>query len=311
MVDTTCSNTFFKGRNTWQDNTDTAVLYPTEVKTWVVNIDSRFRDHTQSVSSTDFIIRLPKVYKNIITVRLSSVELPNTWYAFSCKRGDTTMKVSGTLVSISEGNYDDPTTLATTVQTAIRGQTTLSSAHATFEPTTGKMTIDGSGSSLSLEFGSAYNCGPCTSTPPFVSAYTPSNSGLGYLMGFTGSSYTGNTSYTGEYIVDTLRDNYVLLQLPELDMMLDSFTFGSSSIRAFAKIIVDQPKNALIYDNGANTVSKQIQFPQPTNVSTFRVKLVDAYGLPIDLMANFSFTLELQEVVSSKVYEAYRTNLTC
>lgn len=299
-----CGNIYFSGKNTWHDNTNSAVLYPSDVRTWVVNIDSRFRDGPQSSSSTDFYIKLPRVYKNVISLRLTSIEVPNTWYAFSSKLGTNTITVSGTPVTISDGNYD-PMNLASTVRTAI--QTVLPSANVNFSSNTGKITIDNS-STFRFDTGTAQSCG---SNVKAFGSFTPYSGGLGYLMGFTGHTYTGQSSYTGEYVVDTLRDNYILLQLPELEMMMESYSFGSTSVQAFAKIVVDVDKNFLIYNNAGDAISRAILFPQPTNLTGFRVRLVDAFGNPLDLMANFSFTLEIQEVLNSKTYEAYRTNLIC
>jgi len=306
MTDTTCGTTLFKTKNDWTDNTRLGVLYPSDVHTTVINIDSRFRENWQASSSTDFLIKFPRTYKNVITLRLSSVELPNTWYTFSAARGNTSFYVGNTRITIPDGNYNTPLALANAITTNGAG---VVSASSITNP--GKITLSilGSPSPIpSIRFGSATTC---DGNPPSSSSFLPFDSGLGYQMGFTGNEYSGSTTYVGEYIVDTMRDNYVFLQLPELEMMLDAQSYGNSSIKAFAKIIIDQPKNALVYDNGSNTISKFINFAQPTNVSIMRVKLVDAYGLPIDLMADFSFTLEVQEVVNAKLYETYRNNLTC
>ena len=207
MTDKTCLS---KG---WVDNTTTAVLYPTDVKTHVLNIDSRFRDHSQSVSSTDFMIKLPRTYKNVIGVRLSSVEIPNTWYTFTCARGNTAIKVNNIVSYIPDGNYT-PTQLAASAESAI--QTAAGDANTTvaFSSVTGKITISNSTDGLSLEFGTAPSCGDCLSA---ASSLIPYNGGLGYQLGFTGTAYGGNSTFTGEYIVDTMRDTYVLLQLPELE----------------------------------------------------------------------------------------------
>ena len=291
----------------WKDNTNTAVLYPTEVKNSLLNIDSRFRDRSQSTSSSDFLIRLPRTYKNVISLRMSSIELPNTWYAFSKDHGTASLLFNGTHVSISDGNYN-PLTIASAVENAIIGATPSPNVTVQFEPVSSKLIIDNSGDKFTMDFGSEITYDVNSSN--LRSAFTPYNSGLGYLLGYTSASYSNSSSYTAEYIVNTIGDNYVLLQLPDLEDSMESFSYGSTSIKAFAKIIVDVDKNALIYDNGANTVSKEIKFPQPTNISTFRVRLLDAYGNIINLMADFSFTLEIHEVVSSKVYEAYRNNLT-
>lgn len=306
MTDTTCGTTLFRSRNDWTDNTRYGVLYPSDVKTTVINIDSRFRENWQASSSTDFLIKLPRTYKNAITLRLSSIELPNTWYTFSAARGNTSFFVNNVLRTIPDGNYTNPVTLANAITTAAAGVFTATyNVLPANDPS--KFTLS-SPNPFTLRFGSATTCGNISSG---VSSLLPFDSGLGYQIGFTGNVYSGSNTYTGEYIVDTMRDSYVFLQLPELEMMMDAHSYGNTSIKAFAKIVVDKPKNALIFDNGTNTVSKVTNFAQPTNISTLRVKLVDAYGLPIELMADFSLTLEVQEVVNAKLYETYRNNLTC
>jgi hypothetical protein len=291
----------------WHDHTTAAVLNPTEIKTWTLNVDSRFRDEAQSVSSTDFYIRLPRVYKNVIALKLTSYEIPNTWYAFSSSRNETSLTLSGTTVTISDGNYITPDLLINQLNTAITAKSLPMRFVAPFNSVTSRITIS-SGAPFDMAFGTQVACGS-VSSQSITSGYIPHGGGLGYLLGFTSQSYTGNNIYTAEYVANTLRDNYVLLQLPELEMAMDSIGFDNTSIRAFAKIIVDIDKNALIYGNAGDAVTRAIMFPQPTNLPGFRVKLVDQFGLPINLMADFSFTLEIQEVVSSKVYESYRTNI--
>ena len=293
----------------WHDHTTAAVLNPTEIKTWSLNIDSRFRDYSQSTSSTDFYIRLPRVYKNVISIKLSSIEIPNTWFSFSQARGDTSFKINNSVISISEGNYA-PVDLAAAINTSITAAIPTPPRPTLVYPTAPNppvpLMVLSNATNFTLEFGTAQSCGTGT---PVTSGYLPYFGGIGYMLGFTSQFYSNSNQYTAEYIVDTGRDNYVFLQLPELDMTMDSITLGNTSIRSFAKITVNVPKNQLIYVNGGDTVTRTIEFAQPTNVPGFKVKLVDAYGLPVDLKADFSFTLEVQEVVSSKVYDAYRTNL--
>lgn len=291
--------------NEWKDNTTTAVLYPTEVKTTVLNIDSLFRENPQTSLSTDFLIRLPKTYKNVISIRMSSIEIPNTWYSFTAEHCETSFLFDGKRLMIPDGNYT-PDTLVEHFESAVLNNTTSATFTATFSPSSGKITLDNSGNPFNLEFGSVFG----DNSLNIRSSFTPYNAGLGYYMGLTSPAYSNNSTYVGEYIVNTLRDNYVYLQLLDLPGCIEGFSYGNTSITAFAKIVVNVDKNALIYDNGANTVTKAIQFPQPTNISTFRVRLIDAYGHIIRLMGDFSFTLEIQEVVSSKVYDVYRNNLT-
>ena len=286
----------------WRDATTKAVLYPTEVKTSLLNIDSRFRDKPQSTSSSDFLIRLPRTYKNVITLRMSSIELPNTWYTFSKEHKTTSFYVNDIYIEIPDGNYTvdggvSGSVFTDIVQEALNTAITGESFTVFLDPVSSKIVIENDGGNdFTMDFGND-------------TGFTPYSNGIGYLMGFTSSSYSGQSVYVSEYVLNTNGDNYVFLQLLDIEDCLESFSYGNASIKAFAKIIVDVNKNMLNYDNGSNTVSKEAKFPQPTNISTFRVRIVDAYGQTINLMADFSFTLEIQEVLSSKVYEAYRNNL--
>jgi hypothetical protein len=73
--------------------------------------------------------------------------------------------------------------------------------------------------------------------------------------------------------------------------------------------VVNASKNTVIYANGANTITNKVIFPEPENISVIKLKLTDCYGRVLQTFGNFSFTLEMQEVVSSKLYSAYKDNL--
>ena len=48
----------------------------------IISIDSIYRDNFESSTSTDFTITLPVEYTNVIQMKLSSAEIPNTYYIF-------------------------------------------------------------------------------------------------------------------------------------------------------------------------------------------------------------------------------------
>jgi hypothetical protein len=100
----------------------------------------------------------------------------------------------------------------------------------------------------------------------------------------------------------------VFLNLEKYDA-IDHVSFNGTSAPAFAKIIVNVSKNSVIYADGRTTITNKVVFPEPENISVIKLKLTDCYGRPLVLYGNFSFTLEMQEVVSSKLYSAYKDNL--
>ena len=55
--------------------------------TKLLNINTRFRNNYYRTQSTDFIYHLPYNIKNIINLRLESMQIPFNFYSFSSKIG--------------------------------------------------------------------------------------------------------------------------------------------------------------------------------------------------------------------------------
>jgi hypothetical protein len=236
-------------------------------------------------------------------MRLSSIELPNTWYDFSATQENTNFTVSGVQCTISDGNYDATTMISAIVVGAAR---TISLGMA-FDPVTTRCTISStSATPFSLNFTPAITTGTCCITRE--ATLRPFDTGLGSYLGFTCNTYSGASSYTGESITNIWGNTYVLLNLEKYEA-IDQVSFNGTGIPAFAKIVVSAGKNDIIYDDGRNSITNKVIFPEPENISVIKLKLTDCYGRPLNLYTNFSFTIEMQEVVSSKLYSAYKDNL--
>lgn len=99
----------------------------------IINIDSRFRTDPKNTTSTNFTVALPSPIRNVKTIRLTTEEIPNVFYAFNTdsttvyqvregpdSTGIYTHKEWVTLF-IEPGNYD-ASTLRRNIETQI-GQT--------------------------------------------------------------------------------------------------------------------------------------------------------------------------------------------
>ena len=79
------------------------------------NFNSCFRHNYYTSSSTDFQYLLPCEIKNVVSLRLASIEIPNVWYLFSHKQKNNTfsicVKLNGIIekynIVIHDGNYDN------------------------------------------------------------------------------------------------------------------------------------------------------------------------------------------------------------
>lgn len=319
----------------YQDRTVLGAVYPTESVTRVVNIDTRFRENPGGTNASDCTVRLPRTFKNITSIRLSSAEIPNNWYEFRNNLGNTSFSVNDLPCVIPDGNYTADT-LAVVIQSTVYNVTSNAGVihdpsfapttlNVLFEEVTGRCRIDLSAASGSFKIdwsavvpplcfacngcgndaGAYCSCGGCIRSPV---QNRPFDTTLGSFLGFHSNVYTGEKSYTSEDITNLVGSTYVLLQLENYNA-IDQVGSNSSAIPAFAKIVVNVNKNNVIYSDGKNTITNKYQFSEPENISVLRLKLVDCYGRVLPLYGNMSFTLEMQEAVSSKLYTAYKDNL--
>jgi len=162
------------------------------------------------------------------------------------------------------------------------------------------------------------------------SGTTVADFGLGYNLGFRNTIYDSSVPPTNlsrlnagfppnsatlvlkqiyaEAILNTTDTNYVFLTLDPDWKVIEQETPDRNQLYAFAKIVIDQPKFTINYDSGANTLTKEYFLKQPTNIHSFPVRLSDPYDQDIDLNGmDFSFTLEVREVLSSALYETMRS----
>ena len=292
----------------YDDRTTAAALYPTDVVTHVVNIDSRFRTNPGSTLPTDFIVKMPRPYKNALSVRLASIEVPNVWYEFSEIKNNLTFSVTYNAlkktITIPEGNYTDIDTLCATIQVLMNEAYSISNDPppdpderfiVANDIITSRVTISKSdGNAFTLSF-------PKNPTRAY-------DTGLGYNLGFRNDTYFFRPSFTAEMPSDIIGPNYILMHVDDFDS-IETLTYNDTTTTAFAKIMIQVPKNDVIYDTGQNAVSKMIRFPQPQNVATLRVRFTDQYGMTINMQTNLSFTLEIAEVVNSRLYETQRQRI--
>jgi hypothetical protein len=293
-----------KTKAPFEDKGKLGIRYEKDVKTHVINVDSRFRSYVSSGStnpyeeskSSNFVFRPSRAYKNIVSIKVSSLEFPNVMYTFTAARENITIGISQppgnpyVQFTISPGNYPDAATLATAVEDAI--QVTYPTFSIVYNAVTNKITISDA-NPFDMDFT------PSTLTLPF-------DNGLGHYLGFRNLTYTtGASSYVAEACPDIYGDTYVYLVVNDY-AVIEHQDFNHTSFSALAKIQLNVPNNTMIFDQ-LNTTTKEYFFQQPTNVSQLRVRLLDAYGRELDLLGmNFSVTLELKEVVNHALYEKMR-----
>jgi hypothetical protein len=322
------------------------VINSNDLRKRIVNIDSRFRT-SPLTSTTDFYYKFQTPYKNVIRTRVASVEIPNMAYAFSeknfkntwfsIKAKDYSNVERGATIQIRDGNYSavdlmseiqtqlnanflvpygifieiypDPIQIKTHI--VIRGTVRLppTGAQPAWPPPLSRQNW--------TYISTNYTIGP--SQPFHLDFVIPSlyrrtyNNGLGFNLGYRQTLYdavsVGDTPNSYEIVsdscIDVIGDMYYFLSVDDfytVEQQTNETTFD-----CLAKIIIREDKGNTIYDDGSTLLSNDVVFPSPIDLKQVRIRLLDPYGVVVDLNdMNFSFSLEITEVMNTKLYEFYR-----
>jgi hypothetical protein len=247
--------------------------------------------------SSNFTTNLSQEYKNITSVKLTSMEFMNSFYTFSTLRGNTTFTITTGGVSytfnLPSGNYSINDMIT---------QLMLSSNYTTPLPAIG-FTVTYNSNSNSFIF-------TCTQpyTIVFPSSTNPNNNGIGYNLGFTGTSYS-SSGVTNRLVSDSspdlVQDRYINLQINDWNLV-ESQGNNLTYFPVFAKIQLPVgSKNTYVLMNDYSDSSTKIYtFQQPVNIQKLQILLLDSYGNILEMRGgNFSMTIELEQVNNSAIYQ--------
>jgi hypothetical protein len=278
-----------------------ALLDSSKYRIHSVSVDSRFADQLNK-GTADFTIRFPTSVRNIQRIALSSAEIPLVEQLFSAAHGNLNLTVKvgaapAVTTAIAAGNYTD-TQLASELESVL--QAVSAPFTCSVSPTTGLLTITHATTSFELTV---------TSDKPDI-ADRPTHWGLGYYLGFRTNGTLSSTgpaphTLTATTILLIQPTPYYLLQLwcPDQVQNITHCTTGRTSIAAFAKLVLQNNVYAIQFNSNADFMRKEYTFLAPVNVSQLRVNLVDPYGCTVDMRSmDWSFTVELYEVVNSRTY---------
>jgi hypothetical protein len=270
-------------------------------------LNSCFRSQYLQTSSTDFDYLIPTEIKNVVSMRLASIEIPNSWYLFSDKKINNTFKIiidnncikTEYIICIPEGNYDIDT-IEDFLNTTYFYK---SNSHLNFI----KFSINSLNYKSSFEIVN-YNNNPFLSfSLTFLddTNQNPMNT-CGWIFGFRFSQYTNiNEKITSEGLFDAGGDRYLYLSLTDYQYNNNNTNiigFDKSLLEndILAKVLLVNGKFSLIINENVNPLTKIRKYNGPINLKKIHVKLLDKFGELIDLnQMDFSFTLELELLYES------------
>jgi hypothetical protein len=282
-------------------------LRANDIQRHILNIDTRFRDSAELSSASNFYYTLAAPIKNILRIRITSVEFPNNYYQFTRKRKNVTFRViyqgaSGTMgqpIEIEEGTYN-AFELQDALNAIFQEAGGLGWLSVAFSSTTGHYVFTGT-----------QNFAIDTSYETYDRLF---DYGLTYYMGFSQKLHKAVAAGAGKFIVESdglanfAGDPYMLLRLNDFQCV--KHRTDETYLEAFAKLVLRDQKNNVNFDDYASRHIKEVVFPAPQDLTRLKIQMLDAYGELADLSnINYSFSIEIMEIKNMSLYNVIRDSL--
>ena len=280
-----------------------------------LNVDSRFRDNYYGTQSTNYNVTLPVQLNNILTMQLSQIELPVSFYVVSKQLGNNYFTISANLfgntpvsqvIEVPSGNYTvlTITTLLNQLMTNLGGLF----ANIVFIANINSNITTGS-DQMCVSINSAY-VGPTIEFSLNFQANllglddrnTPLPLKFGWLLGFRNGIYINNSNYVSEGVVNLIGPRYLFLVVDDFNNNVNNGFYSAFNNSVLNKNILARISNIqsanrfnVLSENNLNLVTYPRQYYGPVNILNMNIQLLDEYGRIIDLNnMDYSFCLTFQ-----------------
>lgn len=267
------------------------VINPLKRRTLINNltIDTRFRQNYYSTSSTNIHIDLPLKISKVVSMLLTTIELPTTFYTISKQLGNNffTLAITSdkTLITIPDGNYS-PGDFINYLNGLIQALgPPFNDIIFTLNIISG--TTTGSGqlivalnpastiTNFTLDFIADINGSEDN--------YTPLPLKLGWLLGFRSGIYENNSSYVSEGIVDLSGNRYIYLVVDDHNNNFNNgfYSAFSSSLlnnNILARISLQSNYFNIFSGNNLSLVTTPRDYYGPVDIQKLNIQLLDEYG---------------------------------
>ena len=302
--------------------------------TTVLNINTRERNYEKGVqqNASNFILKLDNYVKNVISMRVSSFEYPNTVYQFRTKFNTNTFNIitrssitpeTKHIIQIPDGNYNSIELLTVLNAIFVAAGPVLENVLAVYDDKYNKFVFQTNPvppPPAGFEFDLEFVTNPLDNIDDYIYQVQKS---MGWILGFCrkpenrrpknyysyGKDYETiskleNSNYVG-YIPEALFDSggtkFLYLAVNDYNNNMHQ-TFINSKITndknmssILARIPQSIPRNTYGFDDGSDLAYKKREYFGPVNVEKLGIKLIDEYGDIMDINnGNYSFALELE-----------------
>jgi hypothetical protein len=278
-------------------------------------LNSCFRSNYYSTTPTDYQYVLPCEIKNVVSMRLASIELPNSWYLYADLNKNNKFRieiiqpdssVTSHDIIIPEGNYDTDTITEYLNNTYFCFSTTSDIYLQQLQCTISELDLK---AVFTVVNNNIYNL--------LFSIYFSEDVAhnvmdtFGWKIGFRLGAYKNfYTSIVSEGMFDGLGDQYIYVSINDYQYnnnSLNMVCFDNSVMEEniIGKIPITNGKMSIIITE-SNALVKTRKYNGPVNIRNLHIKILNKFGEIVDLNhMDFGFTLEMEIL-----YENFGFNYT-
>ena len=285
-------------------------LNPINIRTIkkILSIDTRFRDPYYNTKSTDFMLNLPDSFKRVVSMSISSIQIPLCIYSISKTLGTTNFSIDNSNVILDEGNYsnfsggNNDNNDCPYIETAINNKLNNLSPDISFgidKPSQKCYFTNNGNSSFSINF----NKDPSGN----LDLNTPLPLKLGWLLGFRGGEYNLNSSnkrIISEGICSITGPKYIYVCINDFNNAGNNYYVGAFTDSIISPDIIARLnyqgllQDATIYKYSEYSDEVKIRTREyfgPVNIQKLHIQILDEYGRVVDLNnMDWSFILNLE-----------------
>jgi hypothetical protein len=313
--------------NTTQTYYPKGVINPIDKKTItkVINIDTIFRENYKNTKSSDFVWHLTQSETNVVSMRISSVDIPISWYNIvdDMERNKFNIVISNIqnvqnqlyTITIPPGNYNNITFINTINNIFYTNHDNfLQNFYTEINEITKNIVFKlknydelyNENKNLEIVFDFFIN----KKKYSLKQMDYEFQKTVGWNIGFRKTKYIINNTFSeinnyiqSETLFNLKHDDYIFINLDDYNSNCVCQPIVSSTWNSYignnilGRITIDSTYKNTHYDNGNDHIFKERVYLGPVSVEKFKIQILNKFGETIDLNnSNFSFTLELTKL---------------
>jgi hypothetical protein len=301
----------------------------TRTITKCLTIDTRYRENYYTTNSSDFTLQLPFKLNKVVSMQLSAIEIPVTFYGITAAFGnnylymEVTYDPSGTeqapspesnwitearIFIIPDGNYNavDFVEKINTTMGPVDSSGNLIDPTSIFGYVQFLIDINANGS------GTGKTILTTTGIQPYpikilrmdfnIDIDGNVNPGdlsyrIGWNLGFNNFVYEGKTTYYSEMVIEPATVRYIYLAVDDFNNSVNNHfitAFNKSILNPniLARISLQGNYFSILMENDLNIVTEPRKYFGPVDIQRLQIRLYDDRGRILDMNnANYSFCL--------------------